>query len=313
MNNPNNQGNFNPSNQSNNQDQRQFGNQGNAANQANNFQAGGYNQYGNQQAAPQGPQGAQFNQGQPQFNQGQVNRGQMNQGQMNQGQMNQGQMNQKPANQGNNSFGDMMKDVTSWFKSFFSAKPSSAVELAGRSNNPLSWTLVLGLMGILGAFTHFFNSLMNHKAGAGYIIGKFFIGILLGAFVYGIILGVVFMSKAINKKVNKWYEPFNQAAALAIPAIIAITLGALFGSFYNVFTIWFNSTIQTVTIVLTVIMFLEMLKKDTEGAKPKEWMNILYVLLLVTLTQSLYSFAVIRPIVFSGFLDSLSEFSNIFS
>ena len=179
------------------------------------------------------------------------------------------------------AFLSVMNDIWAWLKAFFTSKPSSAVDKARTSKNPLSWVAMLVIYIIIAGLSKMFNAIQFNFN--GYVWKSLLIGFLHGLLFYAAILIVVIIAQLIAGNLKRWYEPFNAAAAISMPRIMALVLTAIFGSFYSGFTIFMVDLISMIALLLTLFLLKESIKKDLGDRKSYQWTTLALLMLFILL------------------------------
>ena len=203
-----------------------------------------------------------------------------------------------------NKFKVLTEEVLAWFKSFLSEKPSSAAEVAKNSREPFAWTVFLGLFALIGALKGLFNSIGAGR-NSGYVIGRLFGVMLISALIYFVNVLVIYIAQSSNKTLKAWYQAFNTAVIPTLPILCAYTLNIIFGSFFNSAMMTISGVITTLAVLFNVVLLNNILNRELESKKAREWKVLGLVILAVFVCNILASLVEVQPAGFAELLNSL--------
>lgn len=203
-----------------------------------------------------------------------------------------------------NKFKVLTEEVLAWFKSFLSEKPSSAAEVAKDSKEPFAWTVFLGLFALIGALKGLFNSIGAGR-NSGYVIGRLFGVMLISALIYFVNVLVIYIAQSSNKTLKSWYQAFNTAVIPTLPILCAYTLNIIFGSFFNYTMMTISGVITTLAVLFNVVLLNNILNRELESKKAREWKVLGLVILAVFVCNILASLVEVQPEGFAEFLSTL--------
>lgn len=198
----------------------------------------------------------------------------------------------------------LTEEVLAWFKSFLSERPSSAAEVAKDSREPFAWTVFLGLFALIGALKGLFNSIGAGR-NSGYVIGRLFGVMLISALIYFVNVLVIYIAQSSNKTLKAWYQAFNTAVIPTLPILCAYTLNIIFGSFFNVTMMTISGVITSLAVLFSVVLLNNILNREFEGKKAREWKVFGLVILAVLVCNILASLVEVQPAGFAELLNSL--------
>ena len=198
----------------------------------------------------------------------------------------------------------LTEEALVWFQSFVSERPSSAAEVAKDSREPFAWTVFLGLFALIGALKGLFNSIGAGR-NSGYVIGRFFAVMLISALIYFVNVLVIYIAQNSNKTLKSWYQAFNTAVIPTLPILFAYTLNIIFGSFFNATMMTISGVITSAAVLFNVVLLNNILNKEFEGKKSREWKVLGLIILAVFVSNILAALVEVQPAGFAEFLNSL--------
>lgn len=201
-------------------------------------------------------------------------------------------------------FKALTEEVLAWFKSFISDKPSYAAEVAKQSREPLAWTIFLGILALVGALKGLFNSIGAGR-NSGYVIGRFFGVMLISALIYFVNVLVIYIAQSSNKTLKSWYQAFNTAVIPTLPILCAYTLNIIFGSFFNVTMMTISGAITSIAVIFNIVLLNNVLNREFEGKKAREWKVLGLIVLVVFLCVILAGLVEVKPAGIADYLNSL--------